>query len=108
MLLKVVKLLVLWDVIKKMQNNLIGRSTLMNDIISTFRYRPYIEVGNTCEYIHEIIERQPTSYNVEKVLEQLEEESEFVLYEMNEPNMYAGIERAIEIVRKGGVDNAIN
>ena len=40
---------------------------------------------------------------MDKIVERLKEESKFVLYEMNEPSIYAGVERAIEIV-KGGVE----
>lgn len=39
---------------------------------------------------------------MDRIVERLEEESKFVLYEMNEPSMYAGIERAIEIVKEEG------
>ena len=63
----------------------------------------------TCEEIEaarqELIERWNTRKPMERIVEQLEEERKFVLFEMEEPKMCAGVERAIEIV-KGGVDNA--
>jgi len=42
--------------------------------------------------------QSPTAYNVDKVVEQLEEESKIAL-EMNESGIYAGLQRAIEIVK---------
>lgn len=39
---------------------------------------------------------------MERIVEQLKEESKFMLYELEDPALYAGIERAIEIVREEG------
>ena len=39
---------------------LIDADALMKDIIKRFRCRPYIEVGNKCEYVHDILDEQPT------------------------------------------------
>ena len=50
------------------------------------------------------LDLQPTAYDVDKVVEELEEESEIAL-EINESCMYAAFQRAIEIVKKGGVDD---
>lgn len=47
----------------------------------------------------EAVEAWNTRKPMDDIVERLEEESRFVLYEMNEPKMYAGIERAIEIVK---------
>lgn len=41
-------------------SDLISRSALMADIIKRFRCKPYIEVGNKCEYVHDILDEQPT------------------------------------------------
>ena len=48
----------------------------------------------------EYIKRESIKKFAEKIEERLKEESKFVLYEMNEPSMYAGIERAIEILKQ--------
>lgn len=57
------------------------------------------------ESFAEEIDSQPTAYSVEAVVRELEEESKFVLHEMNEPAIYAGIQGAIEIVKRGGRDD---
>lgn len=46
--------------IEKNTSDLISRSALMKDIIKRFGCRPYIEVGNKCEYVHDILNNQPT------------------------------------------------
>lgn len=46
--------------IEKKMDDLISRSALMKDIIKRFGCRPYIEVGNKCEYVHNILDEQPT------------------------------------------------
>ena len=46
--------------IEKNMSDLISRSALMKDIIKRFGCRPYIEVGNKCEYVHDILDNQPT------------------------------------------------
>ena len=74
------------------------------------RYRMlYQHPTNDC-FFSELIVKQDeiNKWNTRKpmarIVEQLEEERKFVLFEMEEPKMFAGVERAIEIV-KGGVDN---
>lgn len=54
----------------------------------------------------EAIKAWNTRKPMERIVEQLEETSKFALYEVNEPKTYAGVEMALEIVRKGGVNNA--
>lgn len=39
---------------------LIDADAMMEDIIKRFHCKPYIEVGNNCEYVHNIIDDQPT------------------------------------------------
>lgn len=54
-----------------------------------------------------VIDAQPTAYDVDKVLEQLETEDSKIeiQYENNyEKGLLDGIEKAIEIVKGGGVD----
>lgn len=57
----------------------------------------YVPLADLCK----IIDIQPTAYDVDKVLEQLEETKAYMLYE----NMNADvkwIDKAIEIVKAGG------
>lgn len=54
-----------------------------------------------------MIEARPTAYDIDKVVKQLEEIKAYMLYE----NMNAGVEwidKAIEIVKAGGVDAKTN
>lgn len=58
-----------------------------------------------------VIDEQPTAFNVDKVVEQLEEERENVGFvkATTEASAYIrGINDAIEIVKGGGVDGEIN
>lgn len=57
------------------------------------------KVNKMCE----LIDEQPTAYDVDKVVEQLKETKAYMLYE----NMNADvkwIDKAIEIVKAGGID----
>lgn len=51
------------------------------------------------KYIN-VINNQPTAYDIDKVVEELEEESEIAL-EIKESGIYAGLQSAIEIVKQG-------
>lgn len=62
------------------------------------RVSEYAISENEYERFCKIINAEQTAYDVEKVVEQLEEESKIAL-EMNESGIYAGLQRAIEIVK---------
>ena len=67
------------------------------------------DLGCMDSELREIIERQPTAYDVEKVVERLEEESYTeVADDMNPfgdiPVKVVSLKDAIEIVKKGGVE----
>lgn len=61
----------------------------------------------TLKAIANIINEQPTAYDMDKVVEELEEESKIAL-EINESCMYAAFQRAIEIVKQGGVGKDVS
>ena len=91
---------------------LIDADKLMQDIRNTIT-----EQSSTIDWLN-LINRQPTAYDVDKVVEQLEEEKEISYADFDEyvnevcPSLDAdyddlyhiGLERAIEIVKCGGVD----
>lgn len=71
-----------------------------NKLIEDIRKRNYISKALS-EIFETIIDAQPTAYDVDKVVEQLEETKAYMLYE----NMNADvkwIDKAIEIVKAGG------
>lgn len=101
---------------KEKKMRLIDADALMRDIIKRFGCKPYIEVGNKSEYVHNIIDEQPTAYDPDKVVETIDE----ALIEFNDGTSctecvfkdvcdegYEGCTEAMvavckDIVRKGG------
>lgn len=99
---------------------LIDADALMKDIIRRFCCKPHIEVGNKGEYVHEIIDSQPTAYDVDKVIEQLTENINSVETELanlkgvDQQILLAEREHligkklayatAIDLIRKGGIE----
>jgi hypothetical protein len=74
---------------------LIDADVLMTDVRNTIT-----EKSRAFDWIN-LINRQPTAYDVDKVVEQLKETKAYMLYE----NMNADvkwIDKAIEIVKAGG------
>ena len=52
-----------------------------------------------------LIDKQPTAYDVDKVVEQLRNDSSIRLYgSCNSDNYLIPVSRAIEIVKKGGIE----
>lgn len=92
---------------------LIDADALIRDIIKRFGCKPYIEVGNKAEYVHNIIDEQPTAYDPDKVVAELEERrSEYEIHSENAPDVASavyrkgvmrGYEYSQDIVRKGDV-----
>lgn len=90
-----------------------------DDFIKKFSYaEANTEEENTmCATVRRMVKEQPTAFDVEKVLEQLEEEREqsyedFESYAEEhgmdndyEDWFYRGLIRAIEIVKRGGRDD---
>ena len=52
---------------------LICADKLMESIIKIFHCNPFIEVGITYEYIDKIIDNEPTAFDMDVVLDQLED-----------------------------------
>ena len=109
-------------------SDLISRSELINALKvhfdSCFRedgellYSDHICTSDDVADLIKLVENQPTAYDVEKVVAELEEEKEiscadFTKY-VNEYNpclddeyddfFHKGLERAIEVIRKGGAE----
>ena len=82
-----------------MQNDLISRSALIEEFIRYFFSGKY-NSDSLCRDLREIIDNQPTAYNEEKVIAELEESKKknFELYE--------NAEDTIEIMCYGNVVNA--
>lgn len=80
-------------------SRLIDADELMKDIIRRFGCKPYIEVGLICEYVHDIIDSQPTAFDMENVVEQLE-----TLHDLVNINQKLAVSQSIDIVKKGGVE----
>lgn len=90
-------------------SDLISRSALI-EIMSKWKFgaisrldeRAYIK-----ETVLELIKAQPTAYDMEKVVAELEEEMNDAKNHWDEDDYYTGkanaFEHSIEIVRKGGV-----
>lgn len=83
---------------------LIDADILINAVAESFA--PYQrEWAETIHKIAKVIENQPTAYNVNKVVEQLEELKEESLKLWDGNSRYKGFTQAIEIVKEeGGVD----
>ena len=74
-----------------------------------------VEFNIACKYIIEVIREQPTAFDVDEVVEQLEEKSKMnlkkglieVLPDEARPYLKAveSFDKAIEIVRRGGIND---
>lgn len=90
-------------------SDLISRSALL-DVISKMSFDFGNDTDDTetiIEMVNEAINNQPTAYDVEKVVAELESEYDNIpfQYENNyEDGFSDGLLKAIDIVRKGGVE----
>lgn len=87
---------------------LIDADKLMEDIIKICKCQPYLEgMQSEIVYIQDVIDEQPTVYDIDKVVGQLEELKEWedvdgkAYYTMSEKQV---INKAIKIVKAGGID----
>ena len=55
-------------------------------------------------YFPQIIDKQPTAYDIEKVVAELEEEKTMAYDNWDGGSSYQAYSQAIDIVRKGGVE----
>ena len=97
---------------------LIDADKLMEDIIKICKCQPYLEgMQSEIVYIQDVIDEQPTAFDVDKVVVQLEVQSEMnlkkglieVLPDEARPYLKAveSFDKAIEIVMEGGIDEEI-
>ena len=94
-------------------SDLISRSELLKQLATEPKYSISVPKGfealkDLITYHHEkvieVIEGMPTAYDVDKVVEELETDSSVKLYgSRNSDNYMILVNRAIEIVKKGGV-----
>lgn len=81
---------------------LIDADKLMEDIIKICKCQPYLEgMQSEIVYIQDVVDEQPTAFDVEKVVEQLEKESYYIDIETDRE--VVNLNEAIEIVKAGGV-----
>ena len=75
----------------------------MGRLIDADKFKVYLQ--EYLGYGHAIpwVDAQPTAYDVEKVVKQLEEEKEIVK-EYDKYHCSVRLDKAIDIVRKGGVE----
>ena len=87
-------------------SDLISRSELIKELNKYCGNQRYL----VSENIREIINNQPNSYSVDKVIEELKELHEIYLnrYGIIGNSSLGAIERAIEIVKHGGVGKDVD
>lgn len=81
----------------------------MSDLISRSELLKEIETwGGGVEALHEYIQNMPTAYDIDKVVEELEEaKHEICLSDDDLEHYQDGIDQAIEIVKQGGVSDDV-
>lgn len=80
-------------------SDLISRQALIEDI----RKRSYINKA-LCEIFETIIDEQPPAYDVEKIVEELKENSQYCVPLGGQSFTGIKLEKAIDIVKRGGVE----
>lgn len=89
---------------------LICADKLMESIIKIFHCKPFIEVGNTYEYIDKIIDDESTAFDMDTVLDQIEDYGKYkgvgVLKEEQLEN-YIPVSVAKQIVRGRGLGGVL-
>ena len=88
-------------------SDLISRSKLINDIATNF-FSDKFNLDRLGRDLREIIDNQPTAYDIDKVVEELETDSSVKLYGSgNSDNYLIPVKRAIEIVKQGGIGKVV-
>ena len=80
-------------------SDLISRKALIDDIKS----RGYINKA-LAEIFETVIDDQQSAYDVDKVVEQLEEQQNKNRYENCRDDWNVGLDQAIEIIQRGGAE----
>ena len=92
---------------------LIDADKLMEDIIKICKCQPYLEgMQSEIVYIQDVVDEQPTAFNVDKVVKQLEK-SHFHTdttfdddgYCNDDSEEVVNLNEAIEIIKAGGIDD---
>lgn len=99
---------------KKVMADLIGEHPKMKDLIEFMTGQELLELDKVLE----IIKKQPQSFNVEEIVKELEElcsaafqfgaemyKDEFKIVDELHYGMFLAYDRAIEIIRNGGVND---
>lgn len=84
---------------------LIDTDNLMKSVIKLFGCKPYIEVGNTYEYLDKIIDDEVTSFDIDVVLDQLEDYGKYrgvLMCNGDKSEDYIPVSVAKQIVKAGG------
>ena len=83
-------------------SDLISRSELINKI------RGIVPGSQDVDFIVRLIENQPTTYNIDKVVEELEEQKHMIALDGDDADLYKeAINDVIEIVKQGDVSDDV-
>lgn len=87
---------------------LIDADKLMEDIIKICKCQPYLEgMQSEIVYIQDVVDEQPTAFDVDKVISNIWDKSELIHIKHNcydEVEDYIRTTDASEIVKVGGID----
>lgn len=89
---------------------LICAEKLMRDIIKIFHCKPFIEVGNTYEYVDKIIDNELTAFDIDIVLDQLEDYGKYkgiLKCDGDNCENYIPVSMAKQIVRGKGLGGVL-
>ena len=88
-------------------SDLISRSKLINDI-ATYFFSDKFNLDRLGRDLREIINNQPTAYDIAKAVSELKTDSSVKLYgSQNSDNYMIPVNKAIEIVKQGGVSDDV-
>ena len=87
---------------------LIDADKLMEDIIKICKCQPYLEgMQSEIVYIQDVVDEQPTAFDVDKVISNIWDRSELIHIKHNcydEVEDYIRVTDVSEIVKAGGID----
>lgn len=89
---------------------LIDADSLMKSIIKIFGCKPYIEVGNIYEYVDKIIENERVAFDVDMVLDQIEDYGKYkgvLMCNGDKSENYIPVSVAKQIVRARGLGGVL-
>ena len=89
---------------------LIDADNLMKSVIKIFGCKPYIEVGNAYEYVDKIIDDEVTLFDIDMVLDQLEDYGKYkgvLMCNGDKNENYIPVSAAKQIVKTGGLGGVL-